>query len=126
MSGHQRIDLHRILPEHEEVHQRLTNWARWVKPGHGRHVTPIGRLYRSNWRQWHVPELNPTVDELDAQRVEKIVVGLPRYHKGAVVWWYVKRTPTHRIRRELGATEDSLLKLCDDGRAMVKNQLRGT
>lgn len=116
------IDFH-IVPEHQlPMHERLLNWARWVRVAHPRWQSPIWRLGKSNSRQWHTPEVREETDILDAQRMEKAVGRLPEKHRAAVRWHYVFRTTPIQARRMLGVTNEGLQRLVIDGRTILGNR----
>lgn len=117
------IDFHSI-PDHQvDIHNRLNNWASWcrVSPrAWSQH--PLWKQYRSNWRQWHVPEYRPACDLLDALNIERHVRVLPRGHREAIRWYYVYGGNPLGMARQLGVTKDMLSKFVEDGRSMLKNR----
>ena len=119
------IDFHFVEPHQIAIHDRLINWARYVKP-HGLTVqmAPIWCLGKSNTRQWHAPEPRIEVDILDGMKLEKAVCALPHVHKGAIRWAYVFPTKPTKACAKLGLSEQGLLKAIRDGRQMLLNRIR--
>ena len=116
------IDHSQIEPQHRVIHERLINWARWVKVTPRAAVSPMFRLYQSKSRQWHAPELRETVDLLDAQAIEKLMRHLPYSNREALVWSYVyPELPPSKVRTYLAVTHDGLSRLVRDARQMVSN-----
>lgn len=112
-----------VVESHQlEIHDRLLNWARWVRPRHQHWEHPMWKQGRSNARQWHQPVVGEGIDPLDGQRVEKAVSALPVAYRTAIRWCYVKCDSPHKIRRELAVTADGLLKLIRDARQMLLNR----
>ena len=114
-----------LVPDHQlAIHLRLENWSRYDK---GRSCAwsqaPIWKLGKSNGRQWHTPELRPSVDTLDGHAIEKAVGSLPAPHRDAIRWYYVFAilNPS-RMRRHLGVTDRGLGELVADGRRMLINR----
>ena len=103
-------DIFFVPSDQKAIHQRLDNWARWVKPGRGCAVSPMFRMAKSNSRQWHMPEIRPTCDTRDAQHIERVIRKLPETHALLIRWWYVWQYPELKIRRQLNVSRDQLLK----------------
>lgn len=114
-----KIDFFNIPPHQEAIHDRLENWARWVKPGQGAAVCPMFRMAKSNSRQWHSPEIRPTCNTLDAVEVEKSIRKLPKPHMTALRWYYVHRTGERKARQELSITRQALHELVIEARGML-------
>lgn len=119
------VDYNYIKPEHETIHARLENWARWVRvrpqswPTH-----PMWRLFQSKARQWDaVPHIPLAVDTLDAAAMEKAVYGLPVKHREAIRWSYVYGRDPVAMARNLGVSKQGLADLVEVGRAMLQNRL---
>jgi len=116
------IDFHAVEPHQLAMHDRLLNWARYVRVRRVMWQAPIWRLGRSGSRQWHSPEPREEVDILDGHALEKAVGALPEKHREAIRWSYVWRTTPAHARRALGVTSDTLCRLVTDGRAMLINR----
>lgn len=115
-------DFAHIEPHQLDVHERLRNWARWVTTGLGRQVSPMFRLYHPP-QHWEPKEFREPCDTIDAQRIEKLVCGLPKLFKDALRWYYVTPIPVHKICKLLGHRPDGLLKVVRDARQAVLNRL---
>lgn len=117
------VDFFEVAAAHQEIHEALNNWSRWVRVRpHGWQVSPMFRLYRSNWRQWHTPEIRPTVDVPGAVAMEKAVSLLPDKNRTAIRWCYVACTHPARMARELGVNKEGLMDLIAAGRTMLRNR----
>ena len=119
------MSLDHIDPAHEAIHQRLVNWARWVRPnGFCHDVHPMFRKALTS-RQWDTdPYIHVACDTIDAQRLEKIVVSLPTKHKIVLKWYYVAPIDYRKVCRKLAMNLDGLTLLLKDARTMVKNNYR--
>jgi DNA-directed RNA polymerase specialized sigma24 family protein len=116
------IDFHAVPDGQLAMHDRLLNWARYVRVHVPHWQSPIWRLGKSNTRQWEPPTLREDVDTLDGHAVEKAVSALPEKHREAVRWHYVWRTTPTYARRVLGVTNEGLQRLVIDGRTMLQNR----
>ena len=119
------IDFHEVSDAHLAIHERLNNWARYVKPT--RHTwagAAIWRMGRSNSRQWHPPVLAAPTNTLDGHAMEKAIAALPALHRDAIRWSYYYKTSPARARRLLGVTNEGLMRLVNDGRQMLINRAR--
>jgi DNA-directed RNA polymerase specialized sigma24 family protein len=116
-----QIDFFEIRPAHAEIHRRLLNWARWVRPmGYRGSVLSMFRHYRNGYEESHP---SAEIDSLDGANVEKAVQALPPSHREAIRWWYVRNyIPVHRMRKALGLTTPALHELVHDARAMLRNR----
>jgi hypothetical protein len=112
-------DFHAIRTEHVWVHERLQNWARWVRPGRGGGaVHPMFRHYRPDG--YAEVSASTPIDSLDGQAVERCVVALPAAQRTALQWCYCfSWIPVHKVRRHLDVTERELVDLLHDGREML-------
>lgn len=118
------VDYCYVALEHEIIHARLENWARWVTVRHhGWATAPMFRMYQSKARQWHAPVIQTPVDTLDAVLVEKAVAALPEKHRAAVRWSYVHAGNPVAMARTLGVSKQGLADLVDAGRTMLQNIL---
>lgn len=111
-----------VAERHLALHVRLLNWSRYVAPRKAWWVAPIWRMGKSNGRQWQEPELKPAVDTLDGHRMEKAISALPEKHRDVVRWAYVHCTHPSKIRKQLGLSNEAVVKLLQDGRDMLVNR----
>lgn len=116
------VDYNHVKPEHEAVHERLSNWARWVRVRpQGWQTHPMFRMFQSKARQWEAPMIQNPVNALDALAIERAVSALPRKHREAVRWCYVFQGNPAGAARTLAVSKQGLADLVSDGRTMVKN-----
>lgn len=119
------IDFNRVPPEQRDIHDRLEGWAIWLMSDSSRPVCPMFRQVKSHARQWEMPQPKRAVDTKDALAIEKIVSQLPNKYREALRWFYVFRKPSPlQVARRLAVSKAGLLEVINDGRTMVKNQLR--
>lgn len=117
------IDFHAVLDAHLGIHERLLNWARWVRVRpHGWQVAPMFRQYRSNWRQWHEPILRASINVPEAVEMERAVSMLPEKHREAIRWHYVFNDSPPKIARRLAVTKQGLADLVSAARSMLVNR----
>ena len=117
------IDFFAVPDQQLDIHERLCNWARYVKPT--RHTwagAAIWRMGRSNSRQWHPPILVAPINTLDGHALEVAIRALPEPHREAIRWSYYYKTSPARARRLLGVTNEGLMRLVNDGRQMLINR----
>lgn len=117
------IDFFLVADHHVEIHSRLCNWSRWVKPAlFRREMHPMWQAVKSD--NWERPVgSRHCVDTLDGLAVERGVSALPDKHREAIKWAYV--TPyigVRTIRQRLGVTAAQLQTLLRDGRQMLLNR----
>ncbi len=125
MRTKETVDYCYVNPEHEAIHARLLNWARWVRVRpHGWQTHPMFRMYQSKARQWEAPVIQNPVDTLDAVLVEKAVALLPVKHREAIRWSYVYGRDPVAMARTLGVGKQGLADLVGSGRTMLQNRLR--
>ena len=118
------VDYNRVPDHHRAIHERLENWATWVRPrAHGWQTAPMFRMYQSKARQWEAPVIQNTVNTLDAMKLEKAVAALPDKHRDAIRWSYVKRSNPIGMAQKLAVSKQGLADLVDAGRTMLKNRL---
>lgn len=124
MRTKETVDYCYVNPEHEAIHARLLNWARWVR------VRPNGWQTHPMWRkaltskQWDaMPHIPVPVNTLDAADVEKAVSALPVKHREAIRWSYVHCRDPLGMARTLAVTKQGLADLVSDGRTMLNNRL---
>ncbi len=123
------VDFFIVEHHHIAIHDRLCNWARWVKPGRG--SSGMAPMFRQFCRTETV--LDPSdapqaaADGIDGLKVEKAVTQLPERNCAALQWCYVFHyVHSQRIARLLGVNERGLHVLVTDGRSMVKNRLHSS
>ena len=116
------VDLFFVPAHQSAMHERLENWAAYVRVGFAGKQHPMWANTQSNSRQWHAPELRKTCDTLDGHLMEKAVAALPVKHKEALRWYYVTGSGYWKICRALGVSIDGLNQLVVDGRTMLMNR----
>lgn len=117
------VDYHLVPDSQIAIHERLTDWARWVRVRpHGWQVAPMFRQYRSHAWQWHTPEARPTVNMPEAVEMEKAVSLLPEKHREAVRFCYVWCGSPGAFARRLGVSKSGLQDLIVAGRFMLMNR----
>ena len=124
MNRDPHLDFFTIRPEHIPVHDRLSNWAAYVKD------RPSKIADCAMFRQYK-PYLVPRepsaamVDMLDGHAMEKAVSALPQKHRDAIRWTYVFYLVTpSRMCQHLGVSRQGLALLIHDARSMLKNRSR--
>lgn len=131
MRNKEVVDYCYVKPEHEAIHARLTNWARWVR------VRPNGCTTHPMWRKaltsrlWDVSTRTPVpVNVLDAEAVQKALSALPVKQRAALGWSYVLCRDPIGMARKLAVSKRGLQELVTDGRALLMASLhessRGT
>lgn len=124
MATKTNIDFHRVEPHQVEIHDRLTNWAKWCNSSGSPAVSPMFRMYRSPARArgaehtWAADAVNGP----DGARVARFVGLLPEKHRRALNWCYLKPVNPRRAATEIGVTLDALAQLVRDGRQMLINR----
>ena len=116
-------DLFKIPENQREIDSRLNNWAMWVTPGIGRAVCPMFKMAKSNSRQWHQPEIRPTCDTKDAQKIEKAIRLIPNTSQTLLRWYYVFRGPEVKIRRKLNLSHEELMISVIAARNLLQSNL---
>ena len=116
------IDWHRV-PEYQwPMHERLQNWARYVRVHRVQGRAPMWRFTLSSQRMWHMPAAIPEVDERDGLDIEHHVAGLPEKQREALRWHYVYQGPPARIVRGLGISYETLAFLVIEARRNLMNR----
>lgn len=115
------VDFNHVDEKHAAVHQRLEEWAIWVRPRGSSWVQPMFRQFRSA-ETWVAPEARITVDPLIAQATEKAVTALPADHRSSIQWCYVFRTNPRKACQLIGVSPAGLAELIRDGRQMLINR----
>ena len=119
------VDFNRVDPAHDQIHERLINWARWVsvKP----HCWPSPSMWRKalTSKQWDTsPHIPIPVNTLDAADVEKAVSRLPEKQREAIRWSYVYQRDPAGAAKTLAVSKQGLCDLISTGRTMLKNRLQ--
>jgi DNA-directed RNA polymerase specialized sigma24 family protein len=120
------IDINHIQARHDEIHAKLENWARWVRPKPSPwNMQPMFRMYQSKARHWEAaPHIRIEINTLQASELERAVAILPSKNRTLVRWFYVcPWVPVGAVRQELGLTRDTIGSMLDDARDMLKNRL---
>lgn len=117
----QAVDFAYVEEKHRAIHERLEEWAIWVKPRRHSSIHPMFRQYRSP-PSWVQTETRMSIDPLMAQATEKAVTALPNYHRAAVQWCYVFRSNPRKVCKALGVSHEGLGLLIRDGRQMLINR----
>jgi hypothetical protein len=115
-------DFARVEPHQLDIHERLRNWSRWVSVQPARQVSSMFRLYRPP-QHWEEKAFREPCDLIDAQRVEKLVCGLPGLFKSVLRWYYVAPTPVWVACKAMGHSESGLHKVLRDARQAMINLL---
>lgn len=120
------VDFHVIDPLHSKVHERLLNWARWVKvrPDLGWKMAPFWRLIKKE-RVGEELAIRETCDILDAEMVEKAIRILPEPNRTAIRWWYVKADNPKKAAQALGLSLSGLSDIISQTRSLLSRSLRG-
>ena len=84
-------------------------------------MSPMFKQYRSNWRQWHVPEVRAQINMPQAIEMEKAVSLLPSKNREAIRWHYVWESSPGGKARDLGVSKQGLAELVRVGRVMLQN-----
>jgi len=118
------VDYNYVPERHQVIHERLENWARWLRPRlSGWHTHPMWRNSRTS-RQWEVsPDISAPVNALDALAIERTVAQMPVKHRDALRWYYVRQGSPVEMARQLGLSKQGLADLVDAGRTMLQNKL---
>lgn len=116
------VDFGTVPERQAAMHERLRNWATWVRPRQHAVVHPMFRGYRPSGI-WGGFGASQQCDQLDAQRMEKAVVQLPAEHRSAIQWWYVfSIVAPMRVARSIGCSLPTLARYVVDGRTMLINR----
>lgn len=125
MRVQETIDFSHVQDQHRAIHERLTNWAKWVRPrAQGWHTHPMWKGAITS-RQWDVaPHIPVPLNTLDAVVLEKAVAALPEKHRAAIRWSYVHCGNPLAMARTLAVSKQGLADLVDAGRTMLGNRLK--
>lgn len=113
------IDFNIIKPEHEDIHKRLENWAKWCKGSNSGNVHPMFRQYRNGY--FEPSPARSYSDTVDAVAVQKVMKDIPEPQRIALQWFYVRPGSPMRVCFALGVNKADLLELIHRGRTMAKN-----
>jgi hypothetical protein len=117
------VDFHMVPDGQLVIHERLLEWARWVRVRpHGWQTSPMFRQYRSHAWQWERPSPRVEVNVPQALEVEKAVSLLPEKHRDAVRWHYVFAGGPVPMAKRLGVSKQGLADLVIAGRFMLMNR----
>lgn len=117
------VDFFIVRPAHEQIHARLTNWARWAS-GHRSvgNVLPMFKDYRHPQHRETGAGSIP-IDSLDAIALQKLFAGVPQLNRHAIHWVYLYPfIRVEKVCRVLAVSRTQLAESIHDGRAMVKNR----
>lgn len=120
------VDFNHVATEHEAIHARLENWAKWLRPRvSGWHTHPMWRNSRPS-NQWDAsPYIGASIDTLDALAIERAVSALPHKHRDAIRWHYYHKGNPAAMARNLGLSKQGLADIVCVARTMLKNTVRG-
>ena len=120
------IDLSHVPDRHAEIDARLREWGSWVRV-HPRlcGMQPMFRMYQSKARQWETePHIHVEINTLAALQIERAVSQLPEKHRAVIRFCYVwPWISAGKVRRELGVAQDTMARLLQDSRDMVRNTI---
>ena len=116
-----QADFNHVDEKHAAIHERLEEWAIWVRPRSASFVQPMFRQFRSA-EGWFPTEARASVDPLKAQLTEKAVTSLPDDYRASIQWCYVYRTNPRKACKALGVSPNGLVELIRDGRQMLVNR----
>ena len=110
--------------DEKQIHRRLENWANWCRGRwvQGRCASAEGG-YNTPWRQWHYPVLLSSVDILDAEEINSVVVRLPVLHRDLIRFHYFFKYAPLTICRKLALRHICFQDMMRHSRLMVRNLL---
>jgi hypothetical protein len=112
-----------IIPEHEEIHSILLNWARWCKTGnHPQRCKSLEGNYRPP-PMYHEPVPSNPPDVLQAIKVEILISRAPSQYGKHLICWYIKRLPPQAIKKKLSKKADEVDHHLYMARAWLKRVL---
>jgi hypothetical protein len=115
------VDFH-LVPQHQEaMHIRLINWGRAQRNTPGQACAPMFRQYRSS-DQWEGTTSSPSVDKLDAEKINNAWKQLPTGNRAALAWQYVTPSSPSKACERIGCTMADLARFVVDGRQMLLNR----
>ena len=110
------MTLAHIQPQHDAIHARCIEWAKWVRVHHRPFgIQPMFKGYMSKSRQWEeAPPVPVAVNTLQALEVERAVATLPDQQRTVLRWAYVwPALHINAVARELGTSGDGLVAIRD-------------
>jgi hypothetical protein len=110
------VDIHHIPSYQQLIHERLENWSRWGTTSYASRIQPMFKQAKSNWRQWHEPDIKPLVDSIDAIKVEKLVNSLQQTERAVIIWYYLDKSPARRMERRFQVTKERLCEIVINAR----------
>lgn len=118
------VDYNHVPDHHKAIHERLLNWARWVRPrAHGWHTHPMWKGALTS-KQWDVsPHIPIPLKPLEAVEMEKAVSALPEKQRDAIRWSYVHCKDPVAMAKRLAVSKQGLADLVEAGRTMLQNSL---
>lgn len=114
------VDYFYIPEDQGQIHERLENWADWLRPRLPLQTSHMFLMCKSGARQWHQPQIRKQCDLIDAHKVEVLIRNLPAKNREALRWYYVKRYSEKRARIKLGLNQQQLHDLVIQSRYMVR------
>lgn len=124
------VDFSLVPPSQWHMHDRLENWARWVRGRDnqaGKTDSPMFRFHKSDeWdRRTYGALTELAVDKDDAVRIAK-GIGNPTFpdkQRRALNWYYLERARRPIFKaRELAVSVQGLADLVKEGRFMLMNR----
>lgn len=117
------LDFHIVEKHQRDIDARLRNWGLWCNGSEASITSPMFRMTPPPPRvRGEMAYAANTVDRLDAAKVGKAVAALPKYHRGALNWAYVKPVSPARACEALDTNMEGLARLLRDGRQMLINR----
>lgn len=94
-------EIYTLLPEHEETHKALLNWASWCRVHYQQQrCRSLESRYKSP-PQWHPPEPINHLDILLAHRIEDLVTSAPKQYGKHLKFWYIVKLSPFIIKKRL-------------------------
>jgi DNA-directed RNA polymerase specialized sigma24 family protein len=116
------IDFHYVPEEHIRIHERLLNWAKWLRPGWVPGVAPGFELYQSPAYAKEDASCGQGVDGGDACRVHSVVQTLPVRQRATLTWCYCRPVNPRSMAKSLDVTMVELSDLLMDARQRLIDQ----
>ena len=115
------VDFH-LIPHHQlAIDARLINWGRAQRSGPGQNCAPMFKQYRSS-DQWEGTTSSPTIDQLDAGKINRAWQQLEADCRAALAWQYVTPSSPAKACKVIGCTMDGLAALVVQGRQALIDQ----
>lgn len=129
MSKKNYVNYDHIPDGQGEMHERLVNWARWIRSGsrdwacHPMWKPCIAKeLEELRAKQEQAPLEPIKIDE--AVAVERAVAQLPDKHRKAIRWCYVFKHNPLAACKTIAVSKEELARLVNDGRQILMNRER--